>query len=183
MKREIEGDLRQVLKPYLGHWDVPEGGDLVLTIDRIYEEEVRNQHGSENKPVMYFREPDTKPMIVNKVNNDTITKVHGKRTKTNTWAGKKIALYEAKEPKSQDGLALRVREYIPKSNELYCEVCGELIQDATIDGKTYKAKAIANNALTKFGKYMCYDCAKSFADDYDHKRKTDAEQEQEVENE
>ena len=41
----------------------------------------------------------------------------------------------------------------------YCEVCGELITDTTIEGKTYKAKAIANNALTKFGKYMCYDCA------------------------
>lgn len=171
MKREIEGDLRQVLKPYLGHWDVPEGGDLVLTIDRIYEEEVRNQHGSENKPVMYFREPDTKPMIVNKVNNDTITKVHGKRTKTNTWAGKKIALYEAKEPKSQDGLALRVREYIPKSDELYCEVCGELITDHD----KYKAKAIANNALTKFGKYMCFDCAHAAAQEQEAADGTDEE--------
>lgn len=163
MKREIEGDLRQVLKPYLGHWDVPEDGDLVLTIDRIYEEEVKNQHGSENKPVMYFREPNTKPMIVNKVNNDMITKVHGKRTKTNDWSGKKIALYEAQEPKSQDGLALRVRPYIPKSDVLLCEECGAEIVDVTIEGKTYRAKAIANNALTKFGKYLCYDCAHAAA--------------------
>ena len=164
MKREIEGDLRQVLKPYLGHWDVPENGDLILTIDRIFEEEVRNQHGSENKPVMYFREPNVKPMIVNKTNNDMITKVHGKRTKTNTWAGKKIALYEANEPKSQDGFALRVRPYAPKQDELFCEVCGNLIEDVTIDGKTYKAKAIANNALTKLGKYMCYECAHAAAE-------------------
>ena len=42
---------------------------------------------------------------------------------------------------------------------MYCEVCGELITDVTVDGKTYKAKAIANNAMTKFGKYMCYNCA------------------------
>lgn len=159
MKKEIEGDLRQVLKPYLGHWDVPEDGDLVLTIDRIYEEEIRNQHGTEIKPVMYFREAGVKPMIVNKTNNDSITRLHGKRTKSNNWSGKKIALYEAKEPKSADGLALRVRDYLPKQDELYCEECGELITDREIDGKTYRAKAIANNAYTKFGRYLCYDCA------------------------
>lgn len=159
MKREIEGDLRQVLKPYLGHWDVPEGADLVLTIDRIYEEEIRNQHGTEIKPVMYFKEPGVKPMIVNKTNNDSITRLHGKRTKSNNWSGKKIALYEAPEPKSADGLALRVRDYLPKADVIVCEDCGEVVTDREVDGKTYRAKAIANNALTKFGRYLCYDCA------------------------
>lgn len=159
MKREIEGDLRQVLKPYLGHWDIPEDGDLVLTIDRIYEEEIKNQHGTEIKPVMYFQEPNTKPMIINKTNNDSITKVLGKRTKSNNWSGKKIALYEAKEPKSADGLALRVRDYAPKTDILICEECGATITDHEADGKTYKAKAIANNAFTKFGRYLCFECA------------------------
>lgn len=159
MKREIEGDLRQVLKPYLGHWDIPEDGDLVLTIDKVYEEEIKNQHGTEIKPVMYFQEPNAKPMIINKTNNDSITKVLGKRTKTNNWNGKKIALYEAREPKSADGLALRVRDYAPKTDELYCEECGTLITDHEADGKTYKAKAIANNAFTKFGRYLCFECA------------------------
>lgn len=159
MKREIEGDLRQVLKPYLGHWDVPEGSDLVLTIDRIYEEEIKNQHGTELKPVMYFQEPNTKPMIINKTNNDSITRVLGKRTKSNNWSGKKIALYEAREPKSADGLALRVRDYAPKSDVLICEECGADIVDHEADGKTYKAKAIANNAYTKFGRYLCFECA------------------------
>lgn len=159
MKKEIKGDLRQVLKPYLGHWDVPDDGDLVLTIDKIYEEEIRNQHGTEIKPVMYFKEPDAKPMIVNKTNNDSITKVLGKRTKSNNWSGKKIALYEAKEPKSSDGLALRVRDYAPKQDVLYCEECGAEITDHEADGKNYKAKAIANNAFTKFGRYLCFDCA------------------------
>ena len=42
-----------------------------------------------------------------------------------------------------------------ESDEFYCEDCGELITDR--DG--HKAKAIANNALTKFGRYLCYDCA------------------------
>lgn len=156
MKKEIIGDLRQVLKPYLGHWDVPDGGDLVLTIDKIYEEDVHNQRGTEQKPVMYFREP-VKPMIVNKTNNDAITKLHGKRTKANNWSGKKIALYAGEEPKSEDGFAIRVRPYLPKTDEIFCEDCGELITDHD----KYKAKAIANNALTKFGKYLCWDCAQA----------------------
>lgn len=156
MKEEIIGDLRQVLKPYLGHWDVPDGGDLILTIDKIYQEDVHNQRGTEKKPVMYFRE-DVKPMIVNKTNNDTITKLHGKRTKANTWSGKKIALYEAPESRSEDGYALRVRPYLPKTDEIFCEDCGGLITDHD----KYKAKAIANNALTKFGRFLCWDCAQA----------------------
>lgn len=156
MKEEIIGDLRQVLKPYLGHWDVPDGGDLILTIDKIYQEDVHNQRGTEKKPVMYFRE-DVKPMIINKTNNDTITKLHGKRTKANTWSGKKIALYKAPESRSEDGYALRVRPYLPKTDEIFCEDCGGLITDHD----KYKAKAIANNALTKFGRFLCWDCAQA----------------------
>jgi uncharacterized protein YlaI len=48
---------------------------------------------------------------------------------------------------------------MPKTDEIFCEECGELITDKTVDGKTYKAKAIANNSLTKFGRYLCYECA------------------------
>ena len=157
MTKKIEGDLRTVLKPYLGHWDVPDDGDLILTIKEVDEEEVKNQHGTEIKPVIHWVE-DAKPMICNKVNNASITKALGS-AKAKYWTGKKIALYEAPESRSADGLALRVREYAPKTDELYCEECGELITDKTVDGKTYKGKAIANNALTKFGKYLCYDCA------------------------
>ena len=42
----------------------------------------------------------------------------------------------------------------------YCEVCGNVITDH----EQYKAKSIANNALTKFGKYMCWDCAHNAAE-------------------
>ena len=70
MRRELEGDPLKILKPYLGHWDVPDEGDLVLTIDKIYEDEVKNQHGTEVKPIIYFMEPDAKPMILNKTNRD-----------------------------------------------------------------------------------------------------------------
>lgn len=157
-KKLLEGDPLTILKPFLGNWDLPDEGDLILTIGEIYEQEVRNATGAENKPVMYFKE-DVKPLILNKTNRDTIAKLYGRRTKSNTWAGKKIALYAAREPRSKDGLAVRIRDYQPKTPEIYCEACGEIVTDVEIDGKTFKAKAIANNALTKFGKYLCYSCA------------------------
>lgn len=158
MRRELEGDPLKILKPYLGHWDVPDEGDLVLTIDKIYEDEVKNQHGTEVKPIIYFMEPDAKPMILNKTNRDSITKLHGRRTKSNNWHGKKIALYAAQESKSADGFALRIRPYLPKSNEIICEECGSVITDQVIDGVKRSAKAIAANGITRFNKELCWDC-------------------------
>lgn len=158
MRRELEGDPLKILKPYLGHWDVPDDGDLILTIDKIYEDEVKNQHGTEVKPIIYFMEPNTKPMILNKTNRDSITNLHGRRTKSNNWHGKKIALYAAHESKSADGYALRIKPYIPKSDELICEECGQVITEQMIGGKMRSAKAIAANGITRFNKELCWDC-------------------------
>lgn len=156
-KREITGDLRQVLKPYLGHWDVPESGDLVLTIDKIYEEDVKNERGTERKPVMYWKETNYKPMIINKTNNDSITALYGRRTERNNWEGKKIALYSAVVPRSSDGHGLRIREYKPEPDEYVCESCGTVITDV---GK-FKAKNIAISSRNQFGQVLCMDCAKA----------------------
>ena len=156
-KRELVGDLRQVLKPYLGHWDVPENGDLVLTIDKVYEEDVKNEHGTERKPVMYWKEPNYKPMIINKTNNDSITALYGRRTERNTWEGKKIALYSAVVPRSPDGHGLRIRDYKPEPDEYVCENCGAVI----VDSGKFKAKNIAKSSYNQFGQVLCMDCAKA----------------------
>ena len=153
-KKLLEGDPLKILKPFLGHWDVPDDGDLILTIDELYEDEVKNEHGSEMKPIIYFKE-DVKPMVLNKTNRDMITKLHGRRTKRNTWNGKKIALFAAQESRSKDGYALRIRDFIPKTDEYICVDCGLPITD---HGDA-KAKVIANRALSRFGEYLCYDCA------------------------
>lgn len=158
MNEKIEGDPRSYMKPYLGHWDVPEDGDLILTIDELRQEDVKNQHGTETKPVLHFMEPNTKPMILNITNVKAIAKALG-NGRAKYWHGKKIALYEAKEDRSDDGLALRVRQFAPKQDELICEECGAVIEDITIDGKKYKGRVVAENAKTKFGRYLCYDCA------------------------
>lgn len=160
MSERLTGDFRKFMdKSFLGSWDVPDTGDLVLTIDHVQRDDVQNEKGRERKMALHFRERDYKPMICNTTNAKAISKAYGS-TKVEDWEGKKIGIYKAQiSAFGQVQECLRVREYPPKTDEIYCEVCGALIADVTIDGKTYKAKAIANNALTKFGKYMCYECA------------------------
>ena len=160
MSEKLTGDFRKYMdKSFLGSWDVPETGDLVLTVDYVARDDVQNDRGKEKKLTIHFKERDYKPMICNTTNAKAISKAYGS-TKVEDWVNKKISIYKATiSAFGQTQECLRVREYAPKSDEIYCEDCGELITDVTVDGKTYKAKAIANNALTKFGRYLCYNCA------------------------
>lgn len=164
MSERLTGDFRKFMdKSFLGSWDVPDSGDLILTIDHVERNDVQNEKGKEKKLTIHFKEKDYKPMIVNTTNAQAISKAYGS-TKVEDWENKKISIYKATiSAFGQTQECLRVRDYPPKSDEFYCECCGELIEDTIYDGKTYKAKAIANNALTKFGKYLCFDCAKKEA--------------------
>lgn len=160
MSEKLTGDFRKFMdKSFLGAWDLNDKDDTVLTIDHVERNEVKNDRGTEKKMTIHFVENGYKPMICNTTNAKAISKAHGS-TKVEDWEKKKIALYKATITAfGQTTECIRVREYAPKTDEIYCEVCGELITDVTVDGKTHKAKVIANRALTKFGKYMCYDCA------------------------
>lgn len=172
MAERLTGDFRKYMdKSFLGSWDVPDEGDLVLTIDHVERNDVQNEKGREKKMALHFKERDYKPMICNTTNAKAITKAYGS-PKVGTWENKKIAIYKATiSAFGQTQECLRVRDYPPKTDGILCEVCGELITD---HGK-YKAKVIANNALSKFGKYMCFDCATLASEDQEHKRKMDAE--------
>ena len=160
MSERLSGDFRKFMdKSFLGAWDVPDGGDLVLTIDHVSKDDVQNEKGKEKKMALHFKERDYKPMICNTTNAKAISKAYGS-TRVEDWENKKIGIYKATiSAFGQTTECLRVRDYPPKTDDIYCEDCGVLIADVTVDGKTHKAKAIANNALTKFGRYLCYDCA------------------------
>lgn len=160
MSERLSGDFRKFMdKSFLGSWDLPDGTDLILTIDHVARDDVKNEKGSEKKLTLHFKERDYKPMVCNTTNAKAISKAYNS-TRVEDWENKKVAIYKATiSAFGSTQECLRIRDYAPKSDELYCEECGELITDRTVDGKTYRAKAIANNALTKFGKYLCYDCA------------------------
>lgn len=162
MSDRLTGDFRKFMdKSFLGSWDVPDGSDLVLTIDHVAKDDVQNEKGREKKMALHFKEREYKPMICNTTNAKAISKAYNS-TKVEDWENKKISIYKATiSAFGQTQECLRVRDYAPKSDELFCESCGEVITDYTADGKTYRAKAIANNAFSKFGKYLCYECAQA----------------------
>jgi hypothetical protein len=92
---------------------------MVLTIRSCAIEIVAGTDGKKQEcMVIHFMENGIKPMICNKTNAKTITKVH-KTPYIEQWAGKKIQLYSA--PVSAFGTttdALRIRDFVPQVKEL-----------------------------------------------------------------
>lgn len=101
-------------KNYLGHWDLPEEGDLILTIKSAQFEEVKNPTTGQKdvKKVIRFEE-DFKPMICNQTNSKAIYKSTGCKYLEDS-AGLKIALYISQVMNRKEGElvdCIRVRPY------------------------------------------------------------------------
>lgn len=78
MKQEKTHWLQSPNKNYLGHWDLPESGELVVTIESAKWEEVENPilrkddpKKFEHKRVIRFKE-EVKPLICNQTNAQSI---------------------------------------------------------------------------------------------------------------
>lgn len=155
MSKKLTGDFRKFMdKNFIGSWDIPDDNDLILTIDHAEQEEVKNDRGTETKLTVHFVE-DYKPMICNTTNSQAISKVAGS-TKVERWENCKIALYtERVKAFGTVTDAVRVRDYAPKTDEIICTDCGSVIEGS---GK-YSAKVIAERAKSKYGTYLCMDCA------------------------
>lgn len=156
MTERLKGDFRKFMdKSFLGSWDVPDSGDLILTVDYAARDDVQNDRGREKKLTIHFKE-DYKPMICNTTNAKAISKAYNS-TRVEDWEGKRIAIYKATiSAFGQTTECLRVRDFPPITEEFICEECGRKITDY---GR-YKAKVIANNSFTKYGRYLCYECVK-----------------------
>ena len=155
MAERLTGDYRKYLdKSYLGAWDIPDDGDLILTIDRAVRDEVQNERGKEKKLILYFVE-DYKPMIMNKVNPENISKALGS-TKLEDWEGKRIAIYSEK-VNAFGGVkdALRIRPYPPKETNVFCDNCGSKIEAHG----SYSVNKIVTMSRAKYGQALCWECA------------------------
>lgn len=152
---ELTGDYRKFMdKNYLGAWDVPDGADLVLTIDRAARDDVKNERGTERKLTLHFVE-DYKPMILNATNAKAISEATGS-TKVETWQGKRIAIYTTKVTAFGGTTdALRIRSYPPKETKAYCDSCGSLIEPHG----NYSVNKIVTMSKAKYGQALCWDCA------------------------
>lgn len=100
---------------YLGTWALPEGKDMIVQIKDVKKEEVKNQGGTQIKPVMYF-ENGVKPLVLNKTDAKAIEKALGTPYQ-DEWVGKKIQLYidPAVSAFGEIVSAVRVREFAPEA--------------------------------------------------------------------
>ena len=156
MAERLTGDYRKFMdKNYLGSWDVPDGEDLVLTIDHAEQNEVQNQKGKDIKLTIHFVERGYKPMILNKTNSDSISKAVGSK-KVENWEGKRIAIYIDQVP-AFGGItdALRIRDYPPRETDVICEDCGKKV---TPHGG-YSVNKIVTRSEALFGKKYCWECS------------------------
>lgn len=155
MAEKLTGDYRKFMdKNYLGSWDVPDGEDLILTIDHAARDDVKNERGSERKLTIHFVE-DYKPMILNATNSKAITAAHGS-SHVEDWAGKKIAIYTTKVTAFGGTTdALRIRTTAPKVVEAKCEQCGKPI--TAHEG--YSVNKIVLLSKERYGKALCWDCS------------------------
>jgi len=105
-------------RDYIGHFDLPGGADLTLTIKRVIGGELTAMGGRKSKkPIVHFAQP-VKPLICNKTNARTISAMYGNMTEA--WAGKLVTLFVST-TRNPDGTGdvecIRVRPKIPNAAE------------------------------------------------------------------
>ena len=154
---------------WIGAYALTDGQDLTLTIDRAQRESVTGNNGKQEMCLtVHWMERGYKPMIVNRTNAKTITKVAGSPY-IEDWRGQKITLYVDTTRLGGDIVeCLRIRPYAPRqttatraaaepsATELVCEKCGAAITAAY--GKS--AEEVAEQTKAKYGKRLCAKCAK-----------------------
>lgn len=142
---------------YIGAYALTDGKDLTLTIDHVVREMVTGNGGKrEQCMVLYFREKDYKPMILNRTNAKSIQALVGSPY-VEDWAGHKITLYATTTRLGGEMVeCLRIRPtVVENSAPLHCEDCGSVLVSV---GKM-SADEFAANTMAKFGKILCMDCA------------------------
>lgn len=142
---------------YIGAYALPDGKDLTLTIDHVVKENVTGNNGKKEMcMVLYFKEKDYKPMILNRTNAKSITALVGSPY-VEKWQGQRITLYATTTRLGGDTVeCLRIRPTVSeKTAPIHCDICGTIIEGAA----GLSAEQFAMNTRKKFGKNLCMDCA------------------------
>lgn len=104
-------------RDYIGHFDLPGGNDLTLTIKKVIGGELTAVGGRKSKkPIVHFQEA-VKPLICNKTNGKTIAGMYGNAVEA--WKGKRITLCVAttRDPSSGGDIeCIRIRPKVPSGN-------------------------------------------------------------------
>lgn len=99
---------------YTGAYELKPGETKTLTIKRLCNEEVMSTSGQKQLCFVAYFDAQEKPMVLNKTNCKTITKLYGPYIEV--WIGKQIII-ESKKVKAfgEEVDALRVKNSFPKT--------------------------------------------------------------------
>ena len=101
---------KKLINPdYLGAYSLTPGEEKILTIKSVVREKVTGTGGKKQECTVVHWVESEKPMILNRINSKTITKIYG-TPYIEEWAGKKIKIFaELVDAFGEQVEALRVR--------------------------------------------------------------------------
>lgn len=145
---------------YIGAYAFQPGEEKTLTIDRVevgvvYNTEINRK---EEKRVMYFKDKDVKPLILNTTNAKIVADLFG-TPYVQLWKNRKVILVVEKvkwRKETVDGV--RVKKCLAEDKPAQTMVC-EDCKKAIMSSGNFSAQQIAMGAKTKYGKLLCMDCA------------------------
>jgi hypothetical protein len=157
---------------YMGDYSIPEGRDLIATIDYVQKEKVTGVGGKTEEEVVAHFSDGNKPLILNKTNMKTIQKIY-KTPYIEDWRGRKIQIYYDPTVKfGRDTVGgLRIRPIVPaqQSISLICADCGQTITAAF--GKD--AEWVSKYTHQSYGKELCAECAQKLKEKQDANKAPD----------
>ena len=145
---------------YIGAYAFERNEEKTATIKDVRQEMVAGADGKrEECTVVYFKEADLKPLILNRTNAKTITKLYGTGY-IDEWVGRKITMVvKSVRAFGETVDAVRIKAEVPRAKSaapILCEDCGKAIQAIG----QYSADDIARINKNRFGACICGECSK-----------------------
>ena len=141
---------------YLGASALQPGEEIIVTIKDFKQDNVVGVNGSkELKTVVTFVE-NVKPMVLNRTNAKTITKIYG-TPYMEQWKGRQIQIFVENGIKAFGEIVdgIRVRPFLPKVDKPTCADCGGEIE--AFGGRS--PHALASYTQQRYGRALCPGCA------------------------
>lgn len=142
---------------YLGAYSIEDGRDIIGTIKSVKVEQVTGTGGKKEECLVCRFVENIKPMILNKTNCKTISKIY-KTPDTDNWVGKRIQIFATTTKLAGEVVeCLRIRDIAPetvKEEKIPCEECGSLL--AASHGMT--VEQFANYSRANTGRVLCLAC-------------------------
>lgn len=136
---------------YIGAYSLEDGKDLTVSIEKVIREMVTGDGGKKEECTVAYL-VGHKPLILNRTNAKTITKIYNSPY-IEDWSGKKITLYATTTRVAGETVeCLRIRPTVSKEEDFTKEIeaeCTKLRQCKTLDELKTVYSSLKHNADIK----------------------------------